>query len=413
MAPVQLKDPIARATPFRLFVSILLLAQITSQLTADVSAAWLWRGLSLLVWIGVCWLARRVDTPPVAMLLHSVEAAWLPVLVSTMPATVVLHVLLIALAGAAASGGWRFLLPALGIMTGTGLLVLQQWQLPVFDSLLMAGFLLPLALVSFTQAQRLHGRGHAARSRSAALSRANAHLEKYLPDVVVQRTRQGRMARQAPHTRWLSVVFVDLVGFSGYARGRPEAEIVAVIDDYQSALSTRVAVHRGVLGKFLGDGALIYFLADSTGSANDQAGSVPPADQRVRQAHSALMLAAQLPELLAGLNHRWQRQGYITRLQLRSGIASGFCALGDWGGVEAGRLDHCVIGDPVNLASRLQSAAEPGGTLVCPVTAALLDAEDQRTVEAGPWLGKGVQLELKGLGASLAFPLVDSAIGHL
>lgn len=395
---VDLKHPVTRALPFRLFVCACLGLQSGAQLLSAPGIAPLLVCGWLIVWAAGAIVARRRDRASTALLLHLAEAAFLPVLLMNMPDELAAGGLLVGLAGAAALGGWRFLLPCIVVMSVSITLLSDFPDPPPLAVLLFAGFLLPLALSSFNAAQRLHLQGSAARHRSEALGQTNAFLEKYLPQPVRERARLGLSNRQLPDNRWVSVVFVDLVGFSGYVRSRPCAEIIAVMDDYQAAISAEVAASDGVLGKFLGDGALVYF---------------PERRNRREAALAAVELVRVLPLRLPQLNCRWRAEGYLTQLEVRSGIASGYCALGDWGGDERDRLDHCIIGDCVNLASRLQEAADPGGAMVCEVTAALTENRADSPQDRSDLLGERCQLELKGLGPTPAYPLVDAASGHL
>jgi len=389
---VDLKQPVARAAPFRLFVCVCLIGEAGFQLAISHQ----WRGslllLLLCVWMAVTRLAQRWDRASTALLLHIVEAATLPILLHHLPSAVIVTTLPVVLAGAAASGGWRFGAPCLLVMLGAlSLGGLPQFQQPL-SWFMLSGFLLSLALVSFGQAQRLHQQGSQARRHSEQLGLTNAYLEKYLPSSVRQRIRLGSASRQPPQSCWVTVAFIDLVGFSAYVRERPPAEIVAVIDGYQSLINRLVARYGGELGKILGDGALVYF---------------PEGGNRAMDARQCLLMLRELPLLLEERNKRWRQQGHLVELAVRAGVASGYCALGDWGGDCVDRLDHCVIGDCVNLAARLQQAAEPGGGLVCEVTAALI-AGQRAFPENGHLLGDLRWLTLKGLGQTPAYPLVDA-----
>jgi class 3 adenylate cyclase len=394
---VDPKQPIARAAPFRLFVCVCLIGEAGSQLAISGQ----WRGslllLVLCVWMAVTRLAQRWDRASTALLLHLAEAATLPMLLIDLPAAVIATTLPVVLAGAAASGGWRFGAPCLLVMLGAWWLVgLPNYQHSL-SWLMSSGFLLSLALVSFGQAQRLHLQGAQARRRSEQLGLTNAFLEKYLPSSVRQRIRLGSASRQAPQSCWVTVTFIDLVGFTAYVRERPPAEIVAVIDGYQVLINRLVTRYGGELGKILGDGALIYF---------------PENGNRAMDARQCLLMLRELPALLDELNNDWRQQGHLAELAVRVGVASGYCALGDWGGDSDDRLDHCVIGDCVNLAARLQQAAEPGGGLVCEVTAALM-ASQRAGLENGRLLGDRRWLTLKGLGQTPVYPLVDAGEGRL
>jgi adenylate cyclase len=163
------------------------------------------------------------------------------------------------------------------------------------------------------------------------------------------------------------------------------AEALAVVlNDYFGALARATEDHCGTLAKMQGDGALLYF-GDS-----DQS--------RQQAAMSCACLVASLPDLLASLSARWRTDGYLVRLAIRAGVASGYCSLGDWGGE---RLDFTIIGTPVNLASRLQNQAVANGILVAAETAELLRPE------MADRIGPVLPMWLKGMGTVKAYPLVD------
>ena len=163
------------------------------------------------------------------------------------------------------------------------------------------------------------------------------------------------------------------------------AEALAVIlNDYFGALARATEVQGGALATMQGDGALLYFGDDDR--------------SRRRAALACAELVAGLPDLLAKLSARWHGDGYLVRLAVRAGIASGFCSLGDWGGE---RLEFTIIGTPVNLASRLQAQAAASSVLVSAVTAELLRPQIPRNV------GQAKLIRLKSLGAVTAYPLVD------
>src|SRR6516165_11394670 len=73
---------------------------------------------------------------------------------------------------------------------------------------------------------------------------------------------------------------------------------------------------------------------------------------------------------IAELNARWRNQGIEFPFQVRMGINTGFCNVGDFGSAE--RMDYTVIGAEVNLAARLQSIAEPGSIVMSYETYALV-----------------------------------------
>ncbi len=346
-----------------------------------------------LFWVPCCRWARRRDTALTALLLHLLETLAVAALLPALEPMGRLAWLVVLLAGPTALGGLRFLLPCALVLAlfGAPLWPPDSSLETLTSALVLIGFCLALALVGFRQAQRLHLAGRAAQAQVHTLDLINARLQRYVPEPVRMLARAPQQ-RQAPDSCWVTVVFVDLVEFASLVRHRPAAEIVEVVDAYHAALDGLASRHGGVLGKFLGDGVLVYY---------------PDHDSRAADAASCLALVRALPGLLDAQNDRWRRRGQLLELSHRAGIASGYCAVGDWGG--EGRLDHTVIGDAVNLASRLQAAAEPGSALVSAATAALLEG----TGSAADQLGPARCLSLRGFGDVLAFPLVDACSGRL
>jgi class 3 adenylate cyclase len=342
------------------------------------------------------WLTARLrlrDSPSLALGLHLVDITVVLVLLPGIPDRAVLPLLVMLLAGPLALGGATFFVPCLAVLAGA--IAAGRVPLPpppeALTLMLTGGFTLSVAWVSFRQAQRLHAAHILALDRSRALDTVNARLARYLPDPVRDLARSDP-AGQRPDYCWVTVAFVDLVGFAAFVRNRPAAEIVEVVNSYQCALDALARRHGGVLGKFLGDGVLVYYQ-----EASDRRGD----------AARCLALVRALPGLLGELNGRWRQQGQLLNLAVRVGVASGYCAVGDWGGER--RLDHTVIGDAVNRAARLQQAARPGGALLDESTAALLDGADgPRERGAEPTV-----LDLKGIGETRAYALVDGAWGRL
>jgi adenylate cyclase len=104
-----------------------------------------------------------------------------------------------------------------------------------------------------------------------------------------------------------------------------------------------------------------------------------------------------IPPLITDLRGGWRARGELIELQMRAGIASGHCTVGDWGG--AGYRDFTMIGGAVNLASRLQAFAPINGVLLDAATAALVERETP--------LEPSRELEVRGLGSVAARALAS------
>ena len=143
-------------------------------------------------------------------------------------------------------------------------------------------------------------------------------------------------------------------------------------------MSHAVFDNGGTLDKFIGDSILAFFGAPEELTPNEQA-------QR------ALAAARQMLRTLEELNQRWQEQGLVGEngirlVRFRCGIHQGAAIVGMFGSQE--RSDYTAIGPSVNVASRLQEAAEPNSILVSATVADYLD--DNVVTQGRPLRFKGV-----------------------
>ena len=174
------------------------------------------------------------------------------------------------------------------------------------------------------------------------------------------------MGERTLERRIVTVLFADLVGFTTLSESLDPEDVVTVQDAYFAAVRETVARHGGRLEKFIGDAAVAVF-------------GLPRAreDDAERAVRAGLALAAAVDQLGARLGVG------AGELQVRVGVNTGEVAYAE-GGPERGP----VTGDTVNVASRLQTAAPPGGVLVGEATAL--------AVAAGIELGEPAALALKG-----------------
>lgn len=173
-------------------------------------------------------------------------------------------------------------------------------------------------------------------------------------------------------TREVSVVFCDIRGFTALSQGMPPAEVVALLNEHMSALTRVVQEHRGVVDKFVGDEIMILFGAPK--SYGDDAAR-------------ALRCAAEMIRCRREMNETAARP-----IAIGVGIASGPVLAGCMG--SENRLDYTVVGERVNLASRLCGQAGPMEIVIDAATRAAQPAE----FAASP----AESLNLKGFTGSVA-----------
>ena len=113
----------------------------------------------------------------------------------------------------------------------------------------------------------------------------------------------------------------------------------------------------GTIDKFVGDAILIFFGDPETRGEKEDA-------------KACVLMAIEMQESMKKLNNIWEDHGIFNPLEIRIGINTGFCNVGNFGSED--RLDYTIIGGEVNLASRLESSAETGQILISQETYALI-----------------------------------------
>ena len=158
------------------------------------------------------------------------------------------------------------------------------------------------------------------------------------------------------HRREITVVFLDLRGFTAFTETADPEDVMAVLGEYHAAVGALVLDHEATLERFTGDGIMVFF--------NDP---VPVPDPARRDARMAIAMQREVTRLALG----WARRGY--QLAMGVGIAQGFATIGSIG--FPGRIDYGAIGTVTNLAARLCGEARGGEILVSQRVQGLLDGE--------------------------------------
>ena len=176
------------------------------------------------------------------------------------------------------------------------------------------------------------------------LGRLKRFFSPQLADLII---RGGADDPLKTHRREVTVVFLDLRGFTAFAETSEPEELMGVLREYHAEMGKLILAYEGTLERFTGDGMMVFF--------NDPL-PVPDAAER------AVRMAVAMRERAAELAFRWHRSGY--ELDLGIGVAKGFATIGAIG--FEGRWDYGAIGTVTNLAARLCGEAKPGQILVSP-----------------------------------------------
>ncbi|MDB6140506.1 MAG: Adenylate cyclase, class 3 [Verrucomicrobiaceae bacterium] len=203
------------------------------------------------------------------------------------------------------------------------------------------------------------------------LNRKYQRLLSQVADRLVAEQLMNIEASLGGELRDVSVIFCDIRGFTNLTSGMPPGEVIALLNEHMTALTAIVHEHGGVVDKFVGDMIMALFGAPSAYG-----------DDAMRAAQCALRMVLRRDEL--NEHSKW-------RFQVGIGIATGNVIAGCMGSEE--RLDYTVLGERVNLASRLCSKAAPGEVLIDDATLEKLDG----TATSEPVL----DLELKGFSETV------------
>jgi adenylate cyclase len=207
-------------------------------------------------------------------------------------------------------------------------------------------------------------RVHAHLERSGNARRLQAlsdKLGRYLAPQIYKSLFDGsRDAELRTQRKKLTVFFSDIKDFTAStARWQPE-DIRFLLNSYFSEMSKIAAEYGGTLDKFIGD-AMVIFFGD-------------PETQGVREdALQCVRMAIAMQKRMTELQSLWREMGSDKTFQIRCGINTGYCDVGNFGSDM--RMDYTIIGAEVNKAARLEQAADPGGILVSRETWSLVRDE--------------------------------------
>jgi adenylate cyclase len=172
------------------------------------------------------------------------------------------------------------------------------------------------------------------------------------------------------HRREVTVVFLDLRGFTAFAETAEPEEVMGMLREYHAETGRLVLAHEGTLERFTGDGMMIFF--------NDPVEVPDPAERAIR-------MAIAVRDCVAALAAGWRKRGWD--LALGVGVAQGYATIGAIG--FEGRWDYGAIGTVTNLAARLCGEAGAGQILISARVAAAVETLIEAD-ELGPLALKGL-----------------------
>ena len=211
--------------------------------------------------------------------------------------------------------------------------------------------------------------------KSNALAALSSKLAKYLAPQVYDSIFTGQQeVKIVSKRKKLTVCFSDLVGFTEITDKMELEDLTHLLNHYLTEMSKIALQYGATIDKYVGD-AIVMFFGDPTtlGVKED--------------ALACVQMAIAMQKRVGELAEDWRNSGIEVPLRCRIGIHTGYCTVGNFGSDD--RMDYTMVGGTVNLASRLEHEAPPGGVLISFETYAHVK-DDVRCEERGRVQVKGI-----------------------
>ena len=210
--------------------------------------------------------------------------------------------------------------------------------------------------------------------KNKLLEELSSKLSRYLSPQVYQSIFRGdQKVEISSRRKKLTVFFSDIVGFTETTDDLEPEELSNRLNHYLTEMSKIALEHGATIDKYIGDAILAFFGdPDSKGVKGD--------------ATACVEMAIAMQRRMRELQSQWLDLGSEKPFQLRIGINTGYCTVGNFGSED--RMDYTIIGNEVNLASRLESSAAVGEILIAHETYSLVK-EGVQAKEQSPITVKG------------------------
>lgn len=183
------------------------------------------------------------------------------------------------------------------------------------------------------------------REEEVLRSRLERFLSPQIVEMIVKGSQETIDTVMEPTELTATIVFTDIIAFTQLAEQIPPRETTMILNHYFSMVTDVIFRYDGMLDKYIGDGLMAVFGAPI---------------EKDDDAERAILAAKEMKKALTAM--RAELGGQKGTFDIRIGINTGRVVAGNIGSPR--RMDYTVIGDPVNIASRLESIAKPNQILI-------------------------------------------------
>jgi class 3 adenylate cyclase len=230
--------------------------------------------------------------------------------------------------------------------------------------------------------------------KNRTLESLSSKLSKYLSPQLYKSIFAGEKTVDVTSQRKkLTVFFSDIAGFTETTDLLESEELTNLLNQYLREMSAIALEYGATIDKFIGDAVMLFFGDPETRGPKEDA-------------VACVRMAIAMQQRMRDLQAEWRERGQEHVFQLRIGINTGFCTVGNFG--SDARVDYTIIGNEVNLAARLQSHADLGGILLAHETCALVK-DEVITEETGTITVKGFSRPVR---THRVVGLVDQSTGQ-
>lgn len=216
--------------------------------------------------------------------------------------------------------------------------------------------------------------------KNKMLEHLSGNLSKYLsPQIYDAIFSDGGDVTIRTERKKLTVFFSDLKNFTATTEDLQPEDLNYLLNRYFTEMSTIALEYGGTIDKFIGDAMMIFF-------------GDPQTKGTIEDAKACVGMAIAMQKRMEDLKDVWKNKGFEHPFQMRVGINTGYCNVGNFGSDH--RMDYTIIGGEVNLAARLEQNSDADGVLMSAETHALVkdivDCEERDPIQV-----KGIKRKVR------------------
>ena len=205
-------------------------------------------------------------------------------------------------------------------------------------------------------------------------------IGKYIPPQIHEALFVGKYNTEiVTRRKKLTIFFSDIANFTSTAEDLQPEDLTKYLNEYFSEMTKIALDHGATIDKYIGDAMMLFF-------------GDPSSKGEKKDARSCVQMALKMQEKMRKLQRKWLNEGFSNPFQVRMGINTGYCNVGNFGSNQ--RLTYTIIGGEVNVAQRLESSADPNGILMSFETYAhaqdLVKVEERESIKM-----KGINRDIK------------------